>query len=472
MKKSELFFSALQVPVDYIMIVLAGLAAFFLRTTEEVSDIIQPIPVVFPLREYVPLLLATAAGFVVVYAIDGLYNIRSTKRTLMEVYHVFRATTIGIMIIMIGFFINRDIYSSRFVIIVGGVLIIAFVSLARIGLGYMQRYLMTTRGIGVHRVLLIGIGGICCAFRRSIEQNKDLGYKLVGHLNDIDMERLRRIQKLKGIDEVIECDPSVNKSLLLSLKDYCIHNKISFKYVPTVLQTANFDMSIFLGEPIIEIRNTPLDGWGKILKRAFDIFGAVVGIILFGIPMLVIALILWLESGWPVIFRNERVGHKGIFDLFKFRYMKRKYCHGKQFSEEHNKQALEFLQKLIEERSTKEGPVYKIKDDPRKTRFGTYLERFSLDELPQFFNVLAGNMSLVGPRPHQPIEVEKYEEHQKRVLTIKPGVTGMAQISGRSDLEFKDEVRLDTYYIENWSLWLDIQIIAKTFLTLWRRRRN
>jgi lipopolysaccharide/colanic/teichoic acid biosynthesis glycosyltransferase len=166
------------------------------------------------------------------------------------------------------------------------------------------------------------------------------------------------------------------------------------------------------------------------------------------------------------------VGHKGNFDLYKFRYMKKEYSHGKQFSQEHNKKALAYLENLIASRSIKSGPVYKIKDDPRKTRLGSFLEKYSLDELPQFFNVLKGQMSLVGPRPHQPIEVKKYEEYQKRLLTIKPGITGMAQISGRSDLEFKDEVRLDTYYIENWSLKLDIVIILKTIAALLKKRKN
>lgn len=179
-----------------------------------------------------------------------------------------------------------------------------------------------------------------------------------------------------------------------------------------------------------------------------------------------------MESKRPVVFLNRRVGHKGEFDLYKFRYIKNKYCHGKQYSEEHNQKALRYLDRLIKRQSIKQGPIYKIKNDPRKTNVGAFLEKYSLDEFPQFFNVLKGQMSLVGPRPHQPIEVEKYEEYQRRVLTIKPGVTGMAQISGRSDLEFKDEVRLDTYYIENWSLWLDIQIILKTIPALLKRRRN
>jgi exopolysaccharide biosynthesis polyprenyl glycosylphosphotransferase len=471
MKKSELFFSALQVPVDFAMVVFAGLAAFFLRRWDEVIRF-KPILYEYSLREYLQALILVGAYFVIVYAIDGLYNTRATRRTLGEVYSVFRATMIGLMIIVVGIFLNPDWYSSRFVVLAGGSFVVIFVSLARILLGFIQRRLLIKKGIGVHRLVLVGMNGFCPAIKRGIDRYRHLGYRLVEHVDGVDIERLSRIKKMKGIDEVIHCDSGANKDELLKLKNYCMRNRIAFKYVPTILQASNFEMQMFLGEPIIEIKNTPLDGWGKIIKRVFDIVGALVGIVVFGPLMLAVYLLILIQSGRPVIFFNERVGHKGNFDLYKFRYMKKEYSHGKQFSQEHNKKALAYLENLIASRSIKSGPVYKIKDDPRKTKLGSFLEKYSLDEFPQFFNVLKGQMSLVGPRPHQPIEVEKYEEYQKRLLTIKPGITGMAQISGRSDLEFKDEVRLDTYYIENWSLKLDILIIFKTILTLLRKRRN
>lgn len=475
MKKSELFFSALQVPIDYMMLVFAGLVAYIWRTSENIKGIkaIQSEAAdEFSRGSFVEMLLVIAAFFVLVYAFEGLYDIRSTKRTSREVYRVFRATMLGLMIIIIGIFVDRELFSSRFIILAGGFFAIIFVSAGRMMVGIFQRYLLVKKEIGVHRLLLIGVGDVCGLIKRQIEGDKYRGFKLVGHIEDIDIERIKRIQKLKGVDEIIQCDSKMSRTKLLNLKEFAMHNRIAFKYTPTLLQTANFKLGVFLGEPMIEVQNTPLDGWGKIIKRGVDIIGAIVGILLTGIPMLFISLAIWLESGGPIIFFNERVGHKGDFDLFKFRYMKNKYCHGKQYSSTHNKKALEFLDKLIEKQSIKTGPLYKIKNDPRRTRVGAVLEKLSLDEFPQFFNILRGEMSLVGPRPHQPIEVEKYENHQRRVLTIKPGLTGMAQISGRSDLDFNDEVRLDTFYIEKWSLWLDIQILIKTIPALLQRRRN
>lgn len=185
--------------------------------------------------------------------------------------------------------------------------------------------------------------------------------------------------------------------------------------------------------------------------------------------MLIIAIAVRLDSRGPVIYRNERVGVKGNFDVLKIRSMKEDYCTGRQFANNHS--SLELQEKLIKQKSVRKGPVYKIKDDPRVTSVGRFIRALSLDELPQFFNVLKGEMSLVGPRPHQPIEVAKYARHHKKVLTIKPGITGMAQISGRSDLDFDEEVRLDYYYIENWSILLDLKILLKTPFAVLAKRK-
>ena len=187
--------------------------------------------------------------------------------------------------------------------------------------------------------------------------------------------------------------------------------------------------------------------------------------------MLIVSLAIWLESGTPIIFKNERIGSDGKkFFVYKFRYMKWEYC---VTSENGNvKDALEYEKELIEKQSLRQGPLYKIKNDPRKTKVGAFIEKYSIDELPQLFNVLKGDMSLAGPRPHQEREVEKYNEYHRRLLTIKPGISGMAQISGRSDLQFENEYKLDVFYIENWSLWLDIQICLKTIFVIFKKRRN
>jgi exopolysaccharide biosynthesis polyprenyl glycosylphosphotransferase len=472
MKKSELFFSALRVPIDYLMILVAGASIYYLRYK---SSLIETYPLleseIIPKGQYAKAVMLTGVFLILMYAIDGLYKIKVTKKIIHQIYQIFRATAIVVMAVIVLFFLSRDVFSSRFIILAGGAAVFMFVSTGRLTLGKLQKCLMKHKGIGQHRLLLVGVNSFCANIKKQTDL-KSLGYEIVGHLEVADIERIKRIKKIKGIDEIIECTPGAKRSKLLDLKEYCIQHRIAFKYLPTMLQASNFEIGIFFGEPLIEIKNTSLDGWGKIIKRIFDVIGALVGIIIFSIPMLLAALVTWLENGRPIIFKNGRVGHKGDFDLYKFRYMKNEYCHGKQYSKDHNEKALKFLDKLIAEQSIKKGPLYKIKNDPRKTKIGTLLEKYSIDELPQFFNVLKGEMSLVGPRPHQPLEVEKYQDYAKRVLTIKPGITGMAQISGRSDLSFNDEVRLDIFYIENWSLWGDVKIILKTIPSLLGSRRN
>lgn len=472
MKKAELFFSAVQVPIDYGVLVLSGVIAFYLRKTQAVQGL-QPLLYEFSIREYLQILLVVAAFFVIIFAIEGLYRIQSNKGKLGEIYRVGRAMSIGLMVIVLVLFLEPEWFSSRFVILTGAVLGVFLVSLARMSLRSFQTFLLTKKGIGIRRLLLIGENDFSEALRKEIKKKPQMGYVLVDHRDEVDFKRIKLLKKQGKIDEVIQSNPRVCKKDMFSLKEFCIRNQIAFKYIPTLIQTSNFSLEIFNGEPLIEIKNTPLDGWGKIIKRIFDIIGALIGILLFGPLMLLVTLITWIDSGFPAIYFNRRVNHKGgEFDLYKFRYMKKEYSHGKQFSKAHNKKALKYLDDLIEKQSIKKGPLYKIKDDPRKTKFGTFIEKYSIDELPQFFNVLKGQMSLVGPRPHQPMEVDKYKDYQRRVLTIKPGVTGLAQISGRSDLTFSQEVKLDIYYIENWSLWKDIQVIYRTIPTLIKKRRN
>jgi len=253
----------------------------------------------------------------------------------------------------------------------------------------------------------------------------------------------------------------------------CQINNIAYRYFPTTFQTSRFTMQIFNGEPIIEFQHTPLDGWGRVMKRIYDLVAGFFLTVLFSPLMLMIALLIKLEDpDGPIIYKNERIGENGRkFFVYKFRYMQWKYCITKENPELKDAVALE--KELIEERNVRQGDVlYKIKDDPRKMWIGAIIERYSLDELPQFFNVLKGEMSLVGPRPHQEREVNRYSEYHRRLLTIRPGVTGMAQVSGRSDLAFENEFHLDVFYIENWSLWLDILICLKTAKVLLRRRKN
>lgn len=346
-----------------------------------------------------------------------------------------------------------------------------YVVIARYVLQLIQKWLLRTRGIGVHRLLLIGRNGKMDVIYRIIQRNKNLGYKVVERVETASLKVIKAIRQDKGIDEIILCEPTLTDDEQDKLIDYCAIHNVTYKFIPTTRDTSKFEIGVLNGEPMIEIKNTPLDGWGRITKRVFDAIFALIGIILTSPITLLTAIAIKIDSPGPIIYKNKRIGSNGKeFFVYKFRYFRDEFCIYKENPK--LEEALKLEQELIKKQSVRKGPLYKIRKDPRKTRVGNFIEKYSIDELPQFFNVLFGTMSLVGPRPHQKREVEKYMEYHRRLLTIKPGITGMAQVSGRSDLDFEDEYRLDLFYIENWSLWLDIQICLKTARVLFRKRRN
>ncbi len=474
MKRSELFFSAIRVPMDYAMIVLSALTAFTIRDLPEVRAFFElgRIGKVFSFDEYFVIALSVAPFFLLIYAFEGLYDIRATRRFWQEAHKVFSATTIALVVLIIAVFLKREWFSSRFIILLTWSLSVVFVIAGRLLIHSIQRWLLVSRGTGVHRVLLIGRNGALERLRRLFSEKPWLGYRLSASLGTVSIREIKEIRKQYGVDEIIVCDPSVPDDEQAKLLDYCQVNNIAYKYLPTTLQTSRFSVRMFEGEPFIEAEHTPLDGWGKIAKRTFDIIGSTFLILLFSPVMLIVAILIKLEdSNGPIIYKNKRIGEDGKeFFVYKFRYMKWEYCITKENPD--FEKALLFEQQLIADRNVRDNVLYKIKDDPRRMKIGAFIERYSIDELPQFFNALLGSMSLVGPRPHQAREVEKYKEYHRRLLTVKPGVTGMAQVSGRSDLAFEDEYKLDIFYIENWSLRLDISICLKTLRVLLRRRKN
>ncbi|MFA6534019.1 MAG: sugar transferase [Patescibacteria group bacterium] len=462
MKKAELTFSFLLLPVDYLMIVVAGIAAHFLRFKTFLTDV-RPVIYALPFEQYLKIVLLLALGWLVVFAVSGLYQISGSRRFLAEVSRILLACSTATLALIVGiFFYKEELFSSRFIILAFWGLSIVTVVFGRAAVRGLQRFTYTV-GFGVHYIVLIGKDKNTEMIGREIGNKPSLGLRVVTRLDEFlaaDKKKLGELLAAGQVDEVLQIDPRVQKEQILDLVDWCGEYQVVFKYAPDLFQAkaTNVDISTLAGVPIIELKKTPLDGWGKILKRIFDFFGALILIILTSPIMLIVAVAIKLDSSGRVIYKNQRVSKDGVFNTYKFRSMKKEYCTGPGY----NQSAEAVEKKLIAEKNGRQGPVYKVLNDPRRTRVGRFLERTSLDELPQFFNVFLGNMSLVGPRPHQPREVAEYQRHHKEVLAIKPGVTGLAQISGRSDLNFDEEVKLDVYYIENWSLLMDLWIVLRT----------
>jgi lipopolysaccharide/colanic/teichoic acid biosynthesis glycosyltransferase len=193
-------------------------------------------------------------------------------------------------------------------------------------------------------------------------------------------------------------------------------------------------------------------------KRLFDLLASAALLVVLSPLLLLISILVLMDGGWPIFYVSTRVGEQGRkrIGLLKFRSMVK------------NADALK--EQLLAANHRQDGPLFKMRNDPRVTRFGRFLRRWTLDELPQLINVFFGQMSLVGPRPHLPLEVEKYSLKQRRVFAVKPGMTGLAQVSGRSDLSFDDEVRFDLRYIEEWSIFLDLWILWRTMFVVLKRK--
>jgi len=461
MKKSELIFSALLVPVDFLMFLAAGMAAYFLRVSPWVANL---RPVLFtlnlPFERYFILLLGVSIFGILIFVISGLYNITSQKRLFKEFFQIVVGVSAAVLAVIIYIFWTREAFESRFIILAAWIFAIIFVSLGRFFVKKLQRYLVGRYDVGIHNVIIIGEDKMSKKIIKELNRNPDLGYRIVKHFYNLKTEKIKKflIKSKPFIDEVILASPHYERREVLEILDFCEEQRIGFKFVPNLFQahTTNVELNTFDGIPLIEIKRTPLDGWGKILKRTFDVFGSLLGLIILSPFFLLIAIFIKLDSEGSVFVRLKRISQRKEFYLYKFRSM--------------IKNAEKLKGKILAYNERTDGPLFKMKNDPRITKIGRFLRRYRIDELPQLFNVLKGEMSLIGPRPHQPDEIAKYEKHHKKVLLIRPGMTGMAQIGGSSNLPFEQEVKLDTYYIENWSLKKDIYILLKTLIILFKDR--
>ncbi|MBU1126622.1 sugar transferase [Patescibacteria group bacterium] len=455
MKRIDLFFTAVFVPLDFLMLIFAAISAYFLRFSSS-AESIRPVTFDLPLGEYLGYVVPITIIWLAIYALAGLYNIRP-HRLAGEVTRVFLASSTGIAAILAIAFFSRELFDSRFILLAVWALAILFVGTERIIMRLIERALRKY-DIGMKHVVIIGKTHSGNKLHQYFDKYPRLGYAIidqVGSFNEETKQKILELKKYHNVDVLMLANPGVTLEEVQAIKTFSDIESMTFIYSADMFPGSAVRpiLHTFAGQPVIEVPKTPLDGWGAIYKRLFDIVGAFC-LILLTLPIQIITVIaLALEHQHHILFRHERVGQGGkSFKYFKFRSMI-KDAHKFRFDPE-------FLRQHGNDRDGT--PLFKLENDPRITRVGKFIRRYSIDEIPEFYLVLFGRMSLVGPRPHLPEEVKNYASHQKRVLNIKPGITGMAQTSGRADLSFDEEVRLDIYYIENWSPWLDLIILIKT----------
>ncbi|MCB9802676.1 sugar transferase [Candidatus Nomurabacteria bacterium] len=460
MKKADFVLNLLLVPFDFVLLFAAGLSAYFLRFSETVASR-YPVFFEIPLETYFSLLWKVAILGIIIFAFSGFYSMQS-KSLIKEIPRVFTGVSFLVVFLILVIFVQREVFSSRFIIILAWLLAIIYLILLRVILTLIKNYLFK-KSWGLAKVIILGDKKSREDLVTEYKNNHRWGFKIVGLANSLkdleNSEELKKIIETKKIDYIIQTDSTISKDEALDLLTFCQENQISLKYVANLFQaqSLHLNLSSVAGLPVVEIQGTPLDGWGKVVKRIFDLMISFVLLVILLPIFIILAILIKLESKGSIFVGLERVGKKGeMFKIYKFRSM---------ISGAH-----ELKKEILAYNERKDGPLFKMKNDPRITKFGRYLRKFSLDELPQLFNVLKGEMSLVGPRPHEPEEVSQYQRGYKKLLSIKPGITGMAQVSGRSDLLFSEEAKLDIFYIENWSLLLDLVIFLKTPWVVFKKK--
>ncbi|OQY86476.1 MAG: hypothetical protein B6D41_13375 [Chloroflexi bacterium UTCFX4] len=455
----------LQVGIDFAFINVAFALAYFIRYEMRFPVTVAEANYV-AYTEYIPITLALSAGLLAIYRIEGLYNYVRGRTWLEEFYSLLTATFTGIVILVFVFFFFRPQYYSRLIYLYAGLLIVLCLTLARAlmrwALGILRK-----RGFGVDRAIVVGGGEIGRAIMRNVLAQPNLGYRIEGFVDDDPSkgaignfpllggtDHLPRLLRERAVDEVIITLPWHARDKIVRIIEIADAAGARVKIVPDLFQLSLSQIAVDAvgGIPLIGVKEASFSYGAFAIKRAMDVLFAGALFVLLLLPMLFIALAIKLTSPGPIIFAQYRVGRGGkIFTAYKFRTMR--------VGADDEKQDLAHLNEAS-------GPLFKIRNDPRITIIGKILRRASLDELPQLLNVLKGDMSLVGPRPPLPNEVAQYEEWHKRRLDVSPGVTGLWQVSGRSELSFDEMVMLDLYYIENWSPWLDIRILLKTIPAL------
>ncbi len=470
MKRSEILLMMLQVPLDFLMLLLAGMTAYALRASDFMARF-RPVTFDLLLSEFLSLAALVGVLWLLIFGLAGLYTPNPNRKLAHDMGRIIFSTTAGLAIIAVYVMFTLEAFDSRFLVAAGWVFGTVYVVIGRLLMRGVKA-LLYRAGIGLRRVAIIGDGKVAEVIGETLAARQELGFLVVVTYHHFTEGIRQELVKLE-IDELFFINPRAHESEALAAIDFCNEYHRVFKYSADLFSTVSSNMRVHpvAGVPIIELCRTPLDGWGRVAKRVMDVVVSAVALIVLSPLMLISLFIILCETGRPIIYKNERVGIRGRrFFTLKFRSMYQKDSTGAQFGDA-GKKAEAREKELIQSQNARTGPIYKIANDPRVTRFGRFMRRWSIDEVPQFWNVLLGQMSLVGPRPHQPREVAEYERQYRQVFTLKPGITGLAQISGRSDLSFEEEMTLDLFYIEHWTVFLDAIIFLKTPFIIFKRRK-
>jgi Undecaprenyl-phosphate glucose phosphotransferase len=461
-KDNQKMFNRVHVLMDACIIIVSYLLTYYLRFDSPLTNLAilkAEKGTFYPLGIYAMRLLFLVPTYLLIYYFTKLYTPKRVKGKWTEFYHIIWANTIGIAFFFSFLYLTYESDISRGYLGIFYTLNITLSTIPRMIITHALR-VARRKGYNLKHVLLVGYSHAAESYIDRIFANPQWGYYIHGILDD-NIEIGTMYKKVPVIGTVTRLEAFLSKMALdeiaitVNINEYeklekivgiCEKSGVHTKFIPdyySFIPTTPYTEDLF-GLPVINIRNVPLSNtYNKIMKRIIDIFGAIVALIIFSIPMILVAFIIKLTSPGPIIFSQVRIGkHNKKFKMYKFRSME--------------------IQPENEEKK-----AWTTHRDPRVTGIGKFIRRTSIDELPQLFNVLKGDMSLVGPRPERPFFVDKFKEEIPRYMIkhqVSPGLTGWAQINGyRGDTSIRKRIDHDLYYIENWTLGLDFKILFLTF---------
>ncbi|OVE78963.1 hypothetical protein BVY00_01525 [bacterium G20] len=473
---ASLFYSFILVVGDFLALVAAFVGAYILRGTLSSVPVAHPIPA----TTYLGVFLTLLPFWILFFGLLGLYSSSIQEKRFNELGRLLIGSFVGLLFVIgYGYGVNKIIFPARLVPVYGFILaflfLLIFRNLARAVRAYLYKY-----GIGITNILIVGNTKIASELVKSLSNSKISGYRIVGIVGSKSHtpERFPHIPIFDSFDEavkkihasdihsIVQTELYVAQDANNEILEFAQTHHIAYRFVPgnSELFVGNIAVELFRSQiPVIAVHQTALIGWGRIVKRLTDI---VLGgfFLILALPfMLIIALVIKIfDPMGPVLFKDSRLTRfRNVIKVYKFR------SHKKAYTNLTPEQAFAKMGRP-ELASAYRAGGDQIPNDPRISRIGRVLRRTSLDELPQLINIVKGDISLVGPRALQPHELERHDK-KDLILAIKSGLTGLAQVSGRRDISVEERRKLDLYYVQNWSLWLDLIILAKTARVVLRR---
>ncbi len=472
---SSLLYNVFLIIGDFFSILLAFVVAYILRVSLDHHRVAHSISG----YTYIQAFFILVPIWILIFALIGLYRSDLTEKRFTEIGKLFIGTFIGILLIIgYSYGLNKVIFPAHLVAFYGFILsfaiLVGFRTLAR-----KLKYFLYRVGYGITNVLIVGDTEVTHYLIESLFDSGISGYRIVGIVgptNHIDpkyrsipiFETFEDACKKLGtsrIRSIIQTELYSSQIKNNSILSYAQTNHCAYRFIPgnTELFVGNIEVELFRSSiPVISVHQTPLVGWGRITKRLFDITLSLLSLIILSPFLLILIILLLVFDPGPIIFKQKRITRfNTIFNAYKFRTMKRRYS-GRDPAEVFGEMGRADLVEAFQNSK-------KLTDDPRISRFGSLIRKYSLDEIPQLVNVIKGDISLVGPRAVVPEELKYYKDKDSLLLSVKTGITGLAQVSGRSNIDYYERAKIDLYYVQNWSFWLDLTILFKTIRVILNR---